>query len=365
MAREYARIRRRIGFASLIFGGVYILVWLIFGWNLSLQAFVASYTSNPFIAIVVYAILFFLPYSILTAPVSYYSGYVLPHKYGQSNQSLVEWLIDQVKGLAISGVLGVIVLQVLYLLLRSAPNLWWLYMGGVLLLFTVVLSNLAPILIMPLFFKITPLENEDLSERLVRLAEQAGTNVKGVFRFDMSSKTKSANAALTGIGGTRRIILGDTLLNEFTADEIETVLAHELGHHVHKDIPVGIAINSVLTLVSFYAAHLVLSFGVARLGLDTIADPAGLPLLAVATGVIGLLAGPLGNAYSRWRERRADQYALETTHKPQAFADAMTRLANQNLADVTPERWVVVLFYSHPPINERVAVAHAFKESTS
>lgn len=362
-AREYARIRRRFSLFGLIFGGVYVLAWIVFGWNLSLQAFVAGFTSNPFIAIVVFAMLFSLPYSVINAPISYYTGFVLPHKYGQSNQSLREWLLDQLKGLAISAVLGVITLEILYLLLRAAPNLWWLYMGGVLLLFTVILSNLAPIVIMPLFFKFTPLEDQDLSERLVKLAEQAGTNVKGVFRFDMSSKTNSANAALTGIGSTRRIILGDTLLDEFTADEIETVLAHELGHHVHKDIPVGIAINSILTLVSFYAAHLILRFGVAQLGLETIADPAGLPLLAVATGLIGLLAMPLGNAYSRWRERRADQYALKATGKPSAFADAMTRLANQNLADVDPERWVVVLLYSHPPINERVAAARAFNES--
>ncbi len=362
-AQEYARIRRRLSLAGLVFGGFYVIVWLLFGLNLSLQSLIAGYTRNPYVAIVAFAVLFSLPYSMLNAPVNFYSGYVLPHKYEQSNQTLSEWLLDQTKGLVISGVLGLIVLEVLYLLLRAAPNLWWLYMAGVLLLFTVVLSNLAPILIMPLFFKFTPLDDEDLTQRLVRLAKQAGTNVKGVFRFDMSSKTKSANAALTGIGSTRRIILGDTLLDEFTNDEIETVLAHELGHHVNKDIPTGIAINTALTVVSFYAAHLILRFGVAQLGLETIADPAGLPLLAVATGIIGLLAMPLGNAYSRWRERRADHYALETTRKPEAFANAMTRLANQNLADATPERWVVVLLYSHPPINERVAAAHAFSES--
>jgi len=359
-AKEYARIKRRLMIVDLVFSGIYILVWLIFGWNILLRNWAETITPSPYLSILLVAIGFGLPYSILNAPLSYYSGFVLPHKYGQSTQTLGEWLLDQLKGLAIAGVLGIIMLEVLYLLLRAAPNLWWLFMGGVTLLFTVVLSELAPILIMPLFYKFTPLDDDDLSQRLVRLAEQAGTSVKGVFRFDMSSKTKSANAALTGLGSTRRIILGDTLLDEFTSDEIETVLAHELGHHVHKDIPVGIAINSVLTLVSFYAAHLVLTFGVNRLGLTSVSDPAGFPLLGLATGVIGLLAMPLGNAYSRWRERKADAYALETTKKPVAFADAMTRLANQNLADAEPEHWVVVLLYSHPPIHERVAVAQAF-----
>jgi STE24 endopeptidase len=229
------------------------------------------------------------------------------------------------------------------------------------LLFTVVIATLSPVLIMPLFFKFTPLEDQDLAARLIRLAERARTNVKGVFRFDMSTRTKSANAALTGMGATRRIVLGDTLLDEFTPDEIETVLAHELGHHVHNDMLLGVAINSVTTLAGFLVAHLGLRWGVEVFGLDSIADPAGMPLLALVGGAIGLIAMPAANAYSRWRERMADQYALEATSKGAAFASAMTRLANQNLADADPERWVVVLLYSHPPIRERVAMAEAWK----
>ncbi|MEJ2150691.1 MAG: M48 family metalloprotease [Chloroflexota bacterium] len=138
------------------------------------------------------------------------------------------------------------------------------------------------------------------------------------------------------------------------------MLAHELGHHIHKDVPLGIAFNTALTLLTFWAAGLALRWGVNALGLAGIADPAGLPLLALVGGVLGLVAMPLGNAYSRWRERLADRYALESTRKPDAFADAMTRLANQNLADADPERWVVLLLYSHPPIRERVSAAQAF-----
>jgi STE24 endopeptidase len=218
-------------------------------------------------------------------------------------------------------------------------------------------------LILPLFYTFTPLEDEDLSDRLIALAGRAGTQVRGVFRFDMSTRTKSANAALMGLGSTRRIVLGDTLLDEFTSDEIETVLAHELGHHVHRDVTLGIAANSLLTLASFWTAHLVLRWSVGVFQLDGIADPAGMPILALVTAILGLIAMPLGNAYSRWRERMADRYALESTRKPQAFADAMTRLANQNLADADPERWVVLLLHSHPPIRERVAAAQEFAAS--
>jgi STE24 endopeptidase len=359
-ARQYARIRRRLMVVDLALGGVYVILWLALGWSVGLRGWVETISHAPAIALTLYAIGFAVPYTLIDTPLSYYSGFVLPHRFGQSNQSFWHWVGDQAKGLAISAPLGLGLLQVIYWLLRAAPDLWWLYAAGVMLLFTVVLSSLAPVLILPLFYKFTPLEDDDLAQRLIELAERAGTHVRGVFRFDMSTRTKSANAALMGLGNTRRIVLGDTLLDEFSADEVETVLAHELGHQVHKDIPLGIAFNTALTLLTFWVAGLALRWGVNALGLAGIADPAGLPLLALVGGVLGLIAMPLGNAYSRWRERLADRYALESTRKPDAFADAMTRLANQNLAEADPERWVVLLLYSHPPIRERVAAAQAF-----
>jgi STE24 endopeptidase len=208
-------------------------------------------------------------------------------------------------------------------------------------------------------------EHADLAERLVRLSEQAGARVRGVYRFDMSRRTKAANAALAGLGNTRRILLGDTLLNEFTYDEIETVLAHELGHHVHKDIPVGILVESLLTLVGLFLASLGLRWGALAFGFSGPADVAALPVLALVMGAFGLLTMPLGNAYSRWRERRADEYALRTTGKAEAYASALTRLANQNLADADPEPWVEFLLYSHPALGKRIAMAGSFRVNTA
>jgi STE24 endopeptidase len=202
-------------------------------------------------------------------------------------------------------------------------------------------------------------EQAELADRLIRLAEQAGTRVRGVYKFDMSRRTKEANAALTGLGNTRRIILGDTLLTKFTPDEIETVLAHELGHHVHKDIPLSMAFETVLTLVGLYLASLGLRWGVATFGFAGVADIAALPLFGLVMGAYGLITLPLGNAFSRWRERLADEYALQATHKSAAFASALTRLANQNLADVDPEPWVEFLLHSHPALRKRIALAQA------
>jgi STE24 endopeptidase len=228
-----------------------------------------------------------------------------------------------------------------------------------------MLSLLAPIVLMPLFNRFRPLgeERADLVERLMRLSAAAGRRVRGVYSFDMSRRTKAANAALVGLGRTRRIVLGDTLLDEFPSEEIEAVLAHELGHHVHGDIPVGVLAGAGVMLAELWVADAVLTRSVARGTLSAASDPAGLPILLLAFSLMGLLLGPLENAYSRWRERRADAFSIELTRRPQAFADAMTRLANQNLADANPPRWAVILFGTHPPLEERIRFAEASRRS--
>jgi len=358
-AREYARIRRRLMLVDLAIGGAYTLAWLVFGWAIGLRTALENITTNPWLLVALFALVFGGIYAILNLPLSYYSGFVLPHRFGQSNETLRGWITDQVKAMLISAPLGLFLLEIVYWLLRTAPETWWLWVGLILLVFQVLLTNLAPVLIMPLFNKFVPLgeEHADLAARLVRLAERAKTRVRGVYQFDMSRRTKSANAALTGLGGTRRIILGDTLITEFTPDEVETILAHELGHHVHRDIPIGIAVETVITLVGLYLASLVLAWGVAATGLRGPADVASLPLLSLVFGFYGLLVMPLTNAYMRHRERRADEYALQMTGNGPAFASALTRLANQNLAEVDPEPWVEFLLYSHPALNKRIRMA--------
>jgi STE24 endopeptidase len=238
-----------------------------------------------------------------------------------------------------------------------------LWAGLILLFFNIILANLAPVLLLPLFYKFVPLEEDhaDLVTRLIDLADRAGTRVRGVYKFDMSRRTKAANAAITGLGNTRRIILGDTLLNEFSDDEIETVLAHELGHQVHHDIPIGILVESVITLGGLYLASLVLQWGVVVFGFDGVSDVAAMPLFVLVVGFYGLVTMPLGNAYSRQRERLADEYALRAIGKVEAYASALTRLANQNLAEADPEPWVESLLYSHPALSKRIAMAENYQ----
>ncbi len=369
-AKQYSRISRRLWLVDTLFSAVYALAWLFFDWSTSIRTWLETLITDrwplaigsDWLLVALYIVVFGGVYAIINLPLGYYSGFVLPHRFDQSNQSFKDWAVDQLKGLAIGAPLGLLMLELLYLALRFTGDAWWLWAAGGLLLINVILSNLAPVLIMPIFNKYVPLgdEHKELEERLLALARRANTKVRGVFKFDMSKRTKAANAALTGLGNTRRIILGDTLITEFTLDEIETVLAHELGHHVHKDIPFLIAFGTLSTTLSLWIASLVLNLAVNFFSFTSAADIAAFPALMLILNAYGLLTSPIDNAISRWRENMADDFALQSTGKHQAFASAFTRLANQNLGEIDPEAWVVFMFYSHPPLGERIAKAKRF-----
>lgn len=362
-AKRYARLQRRLMLVDLAFSALYLLAWLFSGWSEALRDVLQSQLGNQWLVVAAYGLVFGGFYALLNLPLSYYEGFVLPHRFGLSHQSLRGWISDQLKMALVGGALGLLLLEVIYVILRNAPHTWWLWVAGVLLMFNVILANLAPVLLFPIFYKFEPLDEQHagLKTRLIQLAEQANTRVHGVYSFDMSRRTSAANAALVGLGNTRRIILGDTLIREFTEKEIETVLAHELAHHVHRDIPWGIAIETVITVAGLYLASLGLDWGTDYFGYVGAADVAALPLLGLTLGAFGLITMPLLNTYSRWRERRADEYALRLTGNGAAFASAFTRLANQNLADADPPAWEEFLLYSHPALSKRIAMAQSYR----
>ncbi len=365
-AKIFSRLRRRAALVETGMGLVYLILWVVTGAAGQITdrigaAFSAGWASD----LVLMAVCLAVPWYLISLPFDYYTGFHLPHRFGQSNQALASWIVDLLKGLLVGGCLGLPLLIGLYAIIRNWPEAWWAIAGVGYLGFTVVMAILAPVVLMPLFNKYRALEEDrkDLVDRLMRLSAAAGRRARGVYSFDLSRRTKSANAALVGLGKTQRIILGDTLLDEFPSDEIEAVLAHELGHHVHRDIPVGVLAGSGLTLVSLWVVDTVLASAVAQGTLAAASDPAGLPLLLLVVSLMGFVTGPLQNAWSRWRERRADLFSLQLTGSPRAFADAMTRLANQNLADADPPRWAVILFGTHPPLGERIRLAETSSAS--
>ncbi len=359
-AREYARIRRRLSFARTAAGLAILALLAVTPLSKAVRTAIEERTTNQWLVVLAYLLLFGVATEILSCPLSVYSGWQLPRKYGLSHQSFGGWLADRAKGWLIGGALGLGMGELLYFGLRRLPDWWWLVGGAVYLLFTIVLANLAPVLIMPLFNRFTPIADAALRERILRLAERAGTRVRGVYSMDFSRRTSAANAFVTGIGNTRRIVLGDTLIDNYTPREIEVVMAHELGHHVHGDIWRGLAFETVATLVGLCIANLLLHASVDAFGYRNVSDVAAFPLLALILSLFGLVTMPLTNAYSRAREYAADDYALRLTGDAPAFITAMQRLGNQNLAEPEPPRWVVLLFYSHPPLPDRIRHAEGY-----
>jgi STE24 endopeptidase len=375
-AKRYARQRQALLLVDLGVGAAVVLVLLINGLGFQLRNALASAAAwqplahwAPLQVAAFFGVLFAV-FFVLDLPLSYYSGYILPHRYGLSTQKARGWATDLLKGLALSLVFELAAVEFVYALLAVTPELWWVWVGGAMLVVTVVLANLAPVLLLPIFYKLTPLPDGELKDRLLALARRARTRVRGVYSMNMSTRTKAANAMVSGLGNTRRIIVGDTLLDGFTPDEIEVVLAHELGHQVHRDIPKLIAVQSVVTLGGLYVVNLVLHAVVAAVpAYHSLSDVATMPLLAAALGTFGLVTMPLTNRFSRWVEQQADAYALETTKNTTAFVGAMTRLANQNLAEADPAPWIEFLLHDHPSIRRRLdfarryAAAHAAHSS--
>jgi STE24 endopeptidase len=289
-----------------------------------------------------------------------YYGFRLEQKFQLSNQKLRSWLWDEAKGFLVGLILGTIVVELLYFMIRQFPQHWWLITWALFIGLFILLAQLAPVVLFPIFYKFEPLEDEDLRRRLVQLGERAGTRVRGVYRWKLSEKSKKANAALTGLGATRRIILADTLLDNYAPEEIEAVLAHELGHHVHKHILKSIVVQAGITLLGFWLANFVLHYAVDHHMFEELSDFANLPLLAITVSVLSLLLMPALNAYSRYNERQADRYAFESIADVEPFISSMNKLAQQNLAERKPARWIEVLFHSHPAISSRVAAAEAW-----
>jgi STE24 endopeptidase len=296
-------------------------------------------------------------------PLALYSGFFLERRYGLSTEGAGRWLGDQAKSFGVGFIICSFAASIVYAFIRYSPERWWLPAGVALAAAVVALTNIAPVLLLPIFYRMKPLGRETLRVRLLGLAERAGAKVLGAYEWGLGEKTRKANAALAGLGATRRILVSDTMLAEYSDEEIEVVLAHELAHHVHGDILKGILFESALILAGFYLAARALAGFAPTFALRGAGDVAGLPLLLLAAGAVSLVMVPVAHAMSRAFERSADRFALTLTQNPAAFVSAMRRLSAQNLAEEHPSLVVQWLFYSHPPVRERIAAAEAFADS--
>ena len=356
--RHYNRIRRWLGILDFVLGLALLLVLLLTGWNGTLRDLAYRASAQIYVlAVFLYVGMLLIIGKVLGFSLDYY-GFRLEHRFHLSRQRLAAWLLDELKGFLLSYLLAMIVVELLYFLIRKTPQYWWLITWAACMGLFVLLAQLAPVVLWPIFYKFEPLRDEDLKSRLVRLSERAGTRVRGVYKWHLSEKSKKANAALTGLGHTRRIILADTLLENYSADEIEAVLAHELGHHVHKHIFKSILVQAGITFGGFWAANWVLHYAMERWHVfETLSDFANLPLMVLLSTVLSFFLLPAINAFSRYNEREADRYAFRSIASVEPFISSMNKLAEQNLAERSPSRWVEWFFHSHPAISRRVAAA--------
>ena len=293
-------------------------------------------------------------------PLSFYRSFLVERRYGLSPERVGHWAFDQVKGGALGAVLSAVGFSLLYAAIRLTPGWWWAAATVGFGVVVLALTGLAPVVLLPIFFTFRPLARADLRERLIALSRRAGVAVTDICEWQMSDRTKKANAALAGIGRTRRILVSDTLLAAHPDDEIEAILAHELGHQVHHDVWKGIAIQGIVAGLGFLVAGRILSTLAPRLGWTGAADVAGLPVLLLAVGMVALVLLPAVTAASRAMERAADRFAVELTGNAASFMAAIERLGVQNLAEERPSRPARWLFYTHPPVAERVAAARAW-----
>jgi STE24 endopeptidase len=363
---RYHRLRRRADLIGLAAAAVVLLALILTPGGSTLREFAAAVSSavsggfDDAVTVAIYTVMVMIVLQAVELPFAFYQGFLLEHRYGLSTQTARHWLSDQAKGVALGAGLAVAGTSIVFLTLREWPEWWWLLSAAIFAVAMIGLARIAPVVLLPIFYKFKPLERPSLVDRLLRLARDARTDVVGVFEWVLSGHTKKANAALAGMGQTRRILLSDTLLADYSEDEIEVILAHELAHHVHRDLWRGIAVQTLVLAAGFYAVSLLLLRLEEPLALRGISDPAALPLMMLAGGVWSFLMMPLVNAHSRAQERAADRYALAATRNVDAFVTAMKRLSQQNLAEERPSRVVRWLFHSHPPISERIEAARAF-----
>jgi STE24 endopeptidase len=360
-AREYNRHRRWLEICDLVVSFGFLIALLVTGWTNTLSALATRiggdrYALNLFLYVAFLSVIS----KVLGFGLDFYS-FRLEHRFNLSNQRLFSWLKDEFKGWVLGLVLATFLAEIVYALIRFWPPYWWFLAWLIFIGLFIFFAQIAPVVLFPLFYKFAPLQNEELKARLVRLGERAGTRVRGVYEWKLSEKSRKANAALTGLGNTRRIILADTLLQNYSNDEIEAVLAHELGHHVHGHMVKMIVVQALVTLAGFWAANEVLRYAIDEQKMfQHLSDFANLPLLALVASGLSLLLMPALNAYSRFTERQADLYCWKCVANVTPYITAMEKLARQNLSESHPSRLVELLFHSHPPISKRIAAAEAW-----
>jgi STE24 endopeptidase len=352
--------RRRLFFVgALISLAAPLLPYLTGAWETTWFA-LASLPLPFAVRTVLFLVGFHVVIATIAVPLAFYGGYVLPHAFGLGRQTRRAWAVDWLKSVALSAVFGAAIGGVFVWTVAGLGGNWWWVFGLFASLVGVILVFATPYVLVPIFFKMRPLADTATVERIHTLVNRAGAPVRDVCSLDFSRRTAEANAAVIGLGRSRRVVIADTLLSEFTPGEVDAVVAHELGHHVHRDVQRLLLGNAVLMWVGLFVAGRFDSVALPVLSLPSLAYVPGYPTVFFVVELFFLLVSPLLNWWSRRLESRADRFALQLTDDPAAFAAAMRRIGCQNLVELCPPRWSEVLLATHPALQRRIQFAQSW-----
>jgi STE24 endopeptidase len=365
LAKKYRRANLKIGIPEQAVSACFLFVLLFFNASRNLVARLAVLVSSRFVQTLLYFAIFYTAYTILSFSFSYLSEYVIERKYGFSTQSFASWLTDYIKSLLVGLLLGVLVFETVYIVTYHAPLLWWLWLSLIMILFSVILANLFPVVLLPLFYKTTAVENESLKERITTLCGQASVNLKGIYSINLSSKSTKANAAVVGLGNTKRILIGDTLMQKYTEDEVVATVAHEIIHYKESHIWWLILWQALISISMFFVFSRIYPFIYRWAGFNHVSQIAAFPLFAIIFVVLLAAVKPLGSAISRYYERRGDLGALVLTKNADAFISLMAKFCNEQLIIAYPNPLVEWYKYSHPSPGRRIEFAENWEKPES
>ncbi len=362
-AKQYSTIKHRIALINIFLTPILLWIFLIAGIPTYFKSISQLTSHNDYVNLIIFYVLAGALYYVINLPLEFYSGYILEHKFSLSNQTLKDWVFREGKKNIVAFIISGPLVMALYTFLKLYPLNWWLWTTLLWFSISIILAKFAPIIIVPIFYKYSPIKDAILENKLNQLVSRVGFKASGVYELDISRDTKKANAALLGLGRQKRIVLCDTLLSNFSHDEIESVMAHELGHHKLNHMWKLIISGGIFTFIIFFFANSLFLKLHNFFGYNTLHDYESLVLIYFIVALLNIALIPAANAFSRRLEKNADEFSLKTTNNISAFISAMKKLSEQNLADTCPGRFYEIMLYDHPPIARRIAFAESFKQS--
>jgi STE24 endopeptidase len=360
-AKTYNRMKLFTGLVSSAISVAFLCALVMTNGSIVLEEWAADWSNSAIGRVALFGVILGLMQMVVTVPLRFYTGYGIEHRFGLSRQSLGQWAWENTKAMILGGTIGLSFLLLLYVCILEFGLFWWGPVGILWFVASILVARVAPVILFPLFYDFTPLEEGRLKERILEVCLKARVHVEGVFSFNLSKNTTKVNAGFAGLGRSRRIILGDTLLKEFSEEEIETVFAHEVGHYAGRHIVRSLIVEGIMTMGGLAMAASLYSSSIEWFGFETISQLAALPLVILWIAVLGMVTRPIGNLVSRHFERQADEFAVRSTGKTEAFVSALRKLAVTNLADPTPHPLVEFFFYSHPSLDRRIRAVQALR----